>query len=230
MKPSSLLIFSLLFFSTLFSQQRDLNYYLGQAKTNSPLIHKNKNENRIVELDLNQFKSILSKPEINFEANVLFAPIVSHDNNTNQFKGVSDGATNYNGYDLAATDGGQYQAFVSLKQPLFTGRQYRAYSDKADISRQINENSITLTIHELEQVVRYQYILCLKSKIQSQYSLEILKLLEGHLQIMQKLVENAIFKQTDLMFLQIEYQDFEVEYQTFKAEYKNRFRPCLWDC
>ena len=35
-----------------------------------------------------------------------FAPIISHDTNTNRFEWVSAGATNYTGYDLALTDGG----------------------------------------------------------------------------------------------------------------------------
>jgi outer membrane protein TolC len=205
----------------LIAQQRDLNFYLEQAKINSPLINKNKNENKIAELDLKQIKSILSKPEVNFEANVLIAPIVSHDNNSNHLELASDGADNYYGYDLALTEGGQYQAFVSVKQPLFTGSKYQIYSNKADISRQINENSIVLTIHELEQLVSYQYLLCFKSGKQSEISLDLVKELKNQLLIMQKLVENAIYKQTDLILLQIEYQNYEVEYRTFQAEYTN---------
>lgn len=201
------------------AQQRDLNFYLELAKANSPLINKNKNENKIVLLDLQQINSVLSKPEINLVSGVLFAPIVSHDNNTNRFEFVSDGATKYTGYDLAVTEGGQYQALVSVKQPLLNGSNYKAYSDKAGISSRINDNNIALTIHELEQLVRYQYILCVKSKILTDNSLVLLKELQEHLRIMNKLVENAIYKQTDLMVLQIEVQNYESEYKTFDAEY-----------
>jgi len=74
-----------LFSGTLLAQQRDLNYYLEQAKNNSPLINKNKNDNKIAELDLKQIRSILYKPEINLESSVLLAPIVSHDNNSSRF-------------------------------------------------------------------------------------------------------------------------------------------------
>jgi hypothetical protein len=215
-------IFSFLLISAVISinaQQRDLNFYLELAKANSPLINKNKNENKIVLLDLQQINSVLSKPEINLVSGVLFAPIVSHDNNTNRFEFVSDGATKYTGYDLAVTEGGQYQALVSVKQPLLNGSNYKAYSDKAGISSRINDNNIALTIHELEQLVRYQYILCVKSKILTDNSLVLLKELQEHLRIMNKLVENAIYKQTDLMVLQIEVQNYESEYKTFDAEY-----------
>jgi hypothetical protein len=217
-------ILSFLLLSVFFglsAQQRDLNFYLEQAKINSPLINKNKNESKIVALDLKQINSILSKPEVNLISGVMFAPIISHDNNASHFELVSDGATDYTGYDLALTDGGQYQAVVSVKQPLFTGSRYKTFANKASISGQINENNIALTVHELEQIVGYQYILCIKSKMQTINDLSLLKELDEQVIRMQRLVENAIYKQTDLMLLQIEVQNLEAEYKMFQGEYMN---------
>lgn len=205
---------------SLDAQQHDLNFYLEQAKANSPLINKSRNENKIVSLDLQQINRILMKPEINVVSGVTFAPIISHDNNVNRFQLVTGGATSYNGYDLALTDGGSYQAIVSLRQPLLSGSKYRTYAGKADISGQINENNIALTIHEIEQLVGYQYILCIKSLKQSENSLSILNAIEAQLKILQKLVENAIYTQADLIILQIEIQDLVSDYRSFLAEYK----------
>jgi hypothetical protein len=203
----------------LMAQQRDLNYFIEQAKTNSPLINKTRNDNKLVSLDLKQMNSVLMKPEINVLSGVTFAPIISHDNNVNKFELVSAGATSYNGYDLALTDGGQYQAVVSVRQPLLAGSKYRTYEGKAGISGQINDNNIALTIHELEQVVGYQYILCLKSLKQAEISLSLLNALEAQLKILKTLVENAVYKQSDLILLQIEVQDLNSEYRSFNAEY-----------
>jgi hypothetical protein len=202
------------------AQQKDLNFYLEQAKMNSPLINKSKNDNKNVTLDLQQVNSILSKPEINIVSGIMFAPIVSHDNNSSRFEWVSSGATNYTGYDLALTDGGQYQAVVSVRQPLLSGSKFKSYVGKSGISRQINENNISLTIHDLEQVVGYQYLLCLKSKKLANNSLLLLNELIGQLKILQKLVDNAIYKQTDLMLLQIEVQNYLTELQIYKTEYR----------
>ena len=221
MKPFVLVLFFLCLSMCLNAQTRNLDFYLEQAKINSPLINKNKNENKIVELDLDQIKSILSKPEINLESSVLFAPILSHDNHSDRLKWISNGADNYTGYDLATTDGGQYQAFISLKQPLFTNSKLQTYSNRTDLSSQINENKIALTIHELKQLVSYQYLLCLKSKMQADNSLSLLSQLDEQLLIMQKLVENAIYKQTDFMLLQIDYQNYEIAYKTSQSEYEN---------
>ena len=218
---SILFILMLLLSGEIKAQSRNLNYYLEQAKANSPLINKSKNENKLAALDLQQIKSMLSKPEINLEANVLLAPIITHDNNLSRFKLVSEDAGKYYGYDLASTDGGQYQAIVSVKQPLFTSSKYRIYSAKADISHQLNENDIVLTSHELEQLIGNQYIICLKSKLETANSLALLKEIEEQLIIMQKLVEGAIYKQTDLMLLQIEGKNYELAYKTFQSDYKN---------
>ena len=205
----------------LSAQQRDLNFYIEKAKANSPFIHKNINEKKVVELDMEQLRRIYSKPEVTVEAGVLFAPIISHDDNKNQFRLVSKDATDYNGYDLAATDGGQYQAVVSLKQNLFTGSKYKTYQEKADIQNQISDNNIELTYHELENTVKHQYILCLKSEKQSQNSLELIKQVDDELITMQTLVQNAILKKTDLMLLEITKQNYQQEYETFLSEYKN---------
>jgi outer membrane protein TolC len=220
MKP---LLFSIILLLSVNSgaQKPDLNYFLEKAKANSPLINRSKNESLLADLDLKQIQSILSKPEINIESAILFAPIISHDNNRNRFQFVSEGADKYTGYDLAASDGGQYQAVVSVKQPLFTGSKYQAYSDMTDISRRINENNVNLTIHETEQIVTYQYLLCLKSKMEVENSFSIMKELEGQIPVLKKLVENGISRQTDLMLLQIEYKNYDLENRALQSEYRN---------
>ncbi len=201
------------------AQERDLPYYIEQARENSPLINKNRNDKEIIKLDLRQMNSILSKPEINLISGFMFAPIIRHDDSSTRFELVSDGATDYTGYDLAITDGGQYQAMVSLKQPLLGGSKYKTYASKADVSNQINDNNIALTIHELEQAVGYQYILCLKAGKLADNSLSLLRIVEEQVQIMQKLVEQAIYKQTDLMIMQIEVRNYYSEYVMAQAEY-----------
>ncbi|MFA5047245.1 MAG: TolC family protein, partial [Paludibacter sp.] len=222
MKKRCILYYLFIFIAGIIqAQQPDLNYFLDHARTNSPLIQKNKDANKVLILDLKQTEALLKSPEINLESNILFAPIISHDNNTNRFELTSPGATNYSGYDQANTDGGQFQAFISVRQPLLNGSSLKTYSAKSDISRRKNENATTLTIHELEQLVGYQYILCLKSKVQIKNSESVLKLLNDQLQLMQKLVEHAIYKQTDLMLLQIEYQNLELQNKTLDDEFKS---------
>jgi hypothetical protein len=205
----------------VFSQRRDLNFYIEQAKINSPLIHKNKTDTKIIDLDLQQTERVLKSPVISLESSLLFAPIISQDSKLGSFNLSSNGADNYSGYDLSITNGGQYQAFVSLKQPLLGDMNLKVYSAKSDITHQRNYNSTTLTIHEIEQLVGYQYILCLKSKTQIKNGAIILDQLHEQLKILHKLVENAVYKQSDLMLLEIEKENLELTNKSFEDDYKS---------
>ncbi|MDP4238539.1 MAG: TolC family protein [Bacteroidota bacterium] len=221
MNKYSLPIILLFLTGMIYSQQRDLDYYLQQAQQNSPLIQKNKNDRKIIELDLQQTERILKNPEINLESNILFAPIITHTNGSNRLDLVSNGSDSYSGYDLGITNGGQYQAFLSLKQPLLGKSNLKVYSQKSDISRKQLDNSTNLTVHELEQLVSYQYILCNKSKIQIKNGEQLITQLDDQLSIMQQLVDNAVYKQTDLLLLQIERQNVELNNKSFEDDYKN---------
>jgi hypothetical protein len=217
-------LFFVLFFlvtgQTAFSATtRTLDYYLQEAKTNSPLIHRAINDNKVLTLDLRQVKSILMQPQISLDAAVILAPIISHDNGTNQFQLASSNATHYNGYDLAVTNGGQYQAMLSLQQPLFTKPSYHAYEQKASINSEINDNSIRLTKHEIDQLVSHQYLLCVNNAMQLQTSAQLMQDIASQLRIMKPLVANAIYKQTDEMLLQIEYQNYRDMVATQHADY-----------
>jgi outer membrane protein TolC len=201
------------------ASSRNLSYYLQQAEKNSPLIHKAVNDNQVVTLNLQQMKNVLKQPQVSLDASVLLSPIVSHDNGSTRVQLASNGADRYNGYDLAVTNGGQYQALLSVQQPLFTQKSYRNYDRQAAIDRQINDNSIRLTKHEIEQLVSRQYILCITSQLQLDISAEQMKELTEQLQVMHVLVSNAIYKQTDEMLLQLEYQTYKDAYASNRADY-----------
>ena len=201
------------------AQYRNLDFYIGQAKKNSPLINQAKNENKLVYLDLQQMNKILYKPEINLVSGLTFSPIVSHDVGSSGLKLVSRDATDYIGHDLALTDGGQYQALVSLRQPLLTGSKYDAYVAKADISEKINANNISLTEHELEQIVGYQYLFCILSSKEAENMLSLVRDLEDQYKLLEKLVENGVYKQTDLMLMQLELENYNLEYKGYWSDY-----------
>ena len=209
--------------SQLWAQKHNLEYYLEQAKSNSTFIHRNQNEKQLVQLDLEQIKKIYSRPEVTVDAGVLFAPIISRDQKHAQLKlTAKDGDYDkYTGYDLAATDGGQYQGIVSVNQGVFNGRKIETYNDKADIQKQINDNNIELTVHELENAVRHQYLLCLKSKKQADNNLELIRQVDDELTLLKELVKNAIYKQSDLKLLEITRQNYEQAFESFNAEYRD---------
>ncbi len=206
-----------------FSQAHNLNFYLEQAKAHSTYIHQNQSEKQLVKLDMEQIRAIYSRPEVTVDAGILFAPIISRDQNTAQLKlTAKDGDYNkYTGYDLATTDGGQYQGIVSVNQGLFNGKKIDTYKNRAEIQNQIHDNNIQLNEHELENAVRHQYLLCLKSKRQADNNLELAKEVDNEIAIMKDLVRNAIYKQSDLKLLEIARQNYEQNSETFQSEYQD---------
>ena len=201
-------------------QTRDLAYYIGQAGKNSPLINKALNDSKIADLDQQQMNRILTNPEVNLVSGVTLSPIISHDNNSNRFQLASAGAVDYTGHDLALTDGGQYQAMVSVRQPLLGASKLKAYENKSNILQSISNNTVSLTLHEIEQVVGYQYVLCLKAKHQAENSLALRNQMDDQVNVMKRLVENAVYKQTDLIILQIEAQNYESDYRSNLNDYR----------
>jgi outer membrane protein TolC len=220
MKKFSLLLILLTITAINIHAQNDLDYYIEQAKQNSPLIHRSKNESLIAGLDFEQVKILLSRSEVKLEGNFLLAPIFVHDNGTNSFELVSKGASKYTGYDLASTDGGQFQGGVSLVKPLFKSAEINAYSNKSSVLQNQALNDIDITIHELEQLVRYQYIQCEKARKQAESTRSILEQTIEQKDILQKLVDNAIYRKSDLLLFNIAISNYQADYKTFMAEYE----------
>lgn len=201
------------------AQNTTLDYYVSKAVQNSPLINENNNLSKVNLLEYQRLKAIYTKPQIGLTANYLFAPIISDNNNQLKFEANSAGASNYYGYDLGASNGGEYQALLNLTQPLFNSKKYKTATEQVNIETQINENNNKLTQHDIEKIVTDQYILCLQDNKQIHDAETTLHLLTDQQAILKKLVENSIYKQSDLILLNIEYQNYFSQLTTFKSNY-----------
>jgi outer membrane protein TolC len=216
-KPILLL---LLFVANSSFAQNNLEYYINKAKQNSPLVNDSKNQSKANQFDIERLKAFYTKPQIGITANYLFSPIISTDNNKTSFQPNAEGAPNYYGYDLAYSNGGQYSAMLNVTQPLFNGKRYETASEQLNVTSQINQNNSKLTEHDIEKIVTDQYILCLQDNKQTAYAEAMVKLLADQKDILKKLVESSIYKQSDLTLLNIEHQNFLAQLTTFRANYR----------
>lgn len=215
-----LILFILLLMTKGSFAQSNLSYYISAAKQNSPLLFDSKNQSEINGLEAERLKAFYTKPQIGLTANYLFAPIISTENNHVSFEPNPNGADHYFGYDLAASNGGTYQGLITFTQPLFNAGRYEAYAVQTNVLKQINQNNVKLTEHDIEKLVTDQYILCLLDKKQMQFVDTMLLLLRDQTDIVKKLVENSILKQSDLTLLNIEYQNNLGFQTTYKATYR----------
>ena len=152
--------------------QNDLPFYIYQAKANSPLIQDNKNQSEVNKIEIERIKALYTKPQITFNSGIAVAPIINRDNGTSQLQISPGDATNYFGYDIAASNGGIYQGMLNINQPLFNSGKLKMASEQALVANQINQNNIKLSEHDIEKIVGDQYILCLQDIKQTDYMTE----------------------------------------------------------
>jgi outer membrane protein TolC len=217
-------------FSAIAYSQNSLAHYIRLAEQNSPLLHKQANNQKLIALDLKQFKAIYKSLNINLNINTVLAPIISKDGNTNQFEWVSSGSTDYLGYDLGATNGGQYQAMLTVNQPLFTQKYTAAQKYYTDILQEQNLNSIQLTKTELKQTVTHQYILCVQVQKQVENIRNTIQILREQIQQMKALVNAGIYKLIDLKLLEIELENNLIEEERLNSLYLDNYNSLKLLC
>jgi outer membrane protein TolC len=210
--------------------QNRLDYFISQAVNNSPLINENYSLNKVNELEAKRLKAIYTKTQIGITANYLFAPIIATDNNNTVFEPNSGGAVNYYGYDLGASNGGEYRAMVNVTQPLFGTEKYKTAAEQVSIETRMNENNRKLTTHDIGKIVTDQFILCVQDSKQIADAETFVTLLADQKEILIRLIQSGIYKQSDLILLTIEQQNFQAQVETLKANYQRDFLELYTIC
>jgi outer membrane protein TolC len=202
----------------VFSQ--DLSYYIEKGKVNSPLIQDNKNQSEAARLEADRLRALYTKAQVSLTGTYTFAPVISRDNGQSKLDLNPSSAENYTGYDIAASNGGVYQGLLNINQPLFNGNRYKTSVEQTLIGGLINANTIQLTAHDLERFITDQYILCLQDYKQTEYLGNLINIINDQKNVISRLVENGIAKQSDLSLLIIEQKIQLTAFNTFKATYR----------
>jgi hypothetical protein len=102
----------------IYSQSKDINYFLNVSLKNNPSIKTNAN---LVRINLLQNDLIIAqnkKPQIYFSSDYLFAPYFK---NNGRFISITPNPNpDAFGYDPSVTNGGLYEALLNIDIPLLT--------------------------------------------------------------------------------------------------------------
>lgn len=221
-----LIVFSALTLIT-YSQsapKKTLEYYIEYAKENSPLINDYKNQYKVSEYEAQRLKAFYTQSKLEVNGNLLFVPIVSKDNGNTRFQLTPQNAVDYYGYDQGVSSG-NLQAGLTWTQPLFASSSYKAAHQQALVTQDINLNNIQLQGHELQRLVTDQYILCLLDKQKVAFADSILLILNEQENVIQKLAQSAIMKQSDYNLIKIE----KAGYKESKRNYEQSYETHLLD-
>lgn len=202
-----LLLFSLSIASLHSYGQEDgsksLHYYIETAKENSPLIADYRNRTEIEQAELERLKAMYTHSRLELNGDYLFVPIVSKDGGRAAFKWNARSATDYYGYDLGESSG-SFHAGATWTHPLLGRSSYKVAQEQAKINTDMANNRIRMEEHQLERSVTEQYLLCLLDKAQIDFTNSVGTVIGRRMEIVQKLVENGLSKQSDLHLLVIE--------------------------
>lgn len=202
-----LLLFSLSIVSLHSYGQEDgsksLHYYIETAKENSPLIADYRNRTEIEQAELERLKAMYTHSRLELNGDYLFVPIVSKDGGRATFKWNARSATDYYGYDLGESSG-SFHAGATWTHPLLGRSSYKVAQEQAKINTDMANNRIRMEEHQLERSVTEQYLLCLLDKAQIDFTDSVGTVIGRRMEIVQKLVENGLSKQSDLHLLVIE--------------------------
>lgn len=203
MKTSFLLLFYFIFSQYLFSQERNLVFYLSQSKTNSALLADY--QNQITSQDIDH---LLLKSKYGFQVaantDLLYAPII---------KGY--------GYDEVLSNGQQIIALISVRKEIIGKYWVDAFHRTIALNQDSLRNQVKITEATIEKSIIEQYILAYTDQEQLRLSKEIIDLLLNEDEILKKLTQSSVFKQTDYLAFKVNVQQQLLANQQLEIQYKN---------
>ncbi len=200
------------------SGDRTIHYYVETAKKNSPLITDYRNRTEIERAELERLKAMYMHSRVELNGDYLFVPIISKDGGRTAFKWNARSATDYYGYDLGESSGSLH-AGATWTQPLLGRSSYKVAQEQAKINADIVNNHIRMEEHQLERSVTEQYLLCLLDKSQMDFTDSVRAIINRQIDIVKKLVENGLSKQSDLKLLMIEREANVEQYAAARQSY-----------
>jgi outer membrane protein TolC len=202
MKFKFLIILFLILFKS-FSQERDLNFYIQKAQTNSPLLSDLKNQIKSNSIDSLVFRAT-RKPQVSGNLYANYAPLLDSI-----------------GYDTALSNHHTLSALVGVNQKILGKNQINSQANSYKLITDALVLNKKIALKDLNKTIVSQYISASGTSEQITYNKKINALLKSEATILKKLTQNSVYKQTDyLIFLaSIKQQDLVV--LQLKQQYEN---------
>ena len=202
MKHRFYFILLICFFKS-FSQEKDLNYFLVKAQNNAPLLVDIKNQ-----INANMLDSLLTratnKPQLTANLSANYAPVIN---------GV--------GYDEAVTNGQVVSGLVGVNKKVLSHKAINTHADSYKLIKEALVLNKKVALKDLNKVVTAQYITASGSLEQINYNTKIGDLLKQEADILKKLTQSSVYKQTDYLLFSSTVKQQEYTVLQYKQQYQN---------
>ena len=203
MKSCCTILFFISFAVTALAQKKQLDYYVGQAIANSPLLKDYKNQVQSSVYDSLLIKAAY-KPQVTGSSFNAYAPVV---------KGY--------GYDAAITNGGNFNALIGVNKQLLNKKLTGAQFQNLQLQNQSLNNIVQITEQDLKRTITAQYITAYGDQQQINFNKEINTLLLKEEVILKKLTQGNVYKQVDYLSFLVTLQQQELLMKQLEIQFTN---------
>ncbi|MCX6251577.1 MAG: TolC family protein [Bacteroidetes bacterium] len=191
-----------LFTSALRAQEKDIEYFITQGFTSSPLLKDLNNQ-----LRTNSYDSLLVKasfqPQVNVNTSLMYAPIV---------KGY--------GYSEPITNGQQFLMQIAAGQAIFNSKAKNAQYHKFGIENQGITYSVKISKLDLKKAIISQYLTVYGIYNETTFRKNLIQTGEDEEKILKELVNQGYYKQTDYLSFLLELQSITFELTDYEIQYR----------
>ena len=200
------LFISFLFFQMVgYAQSHSLNYFIEQARANSPAISEFNNQVLSNRLDSLLLRSTL-KTQVNFISSNSYAPVI---------KGF--------GYDNAITNGANITDVVQASRNFLTKNNVAAELNAIRLQSLALIDTINLTGQDLLRTISEQYISAYGNQVALDFNQEIYDLLKKEEQVLKTLTQKSVYKQTDYLAFYVTLQQQQFSYLQSQIQYNSDY-------
>ena len=188
-----------------FAQNRSLDYFIQQASQNSPVIKDYQNQILISRIDSQILRASL-RTQVNFLSTNSYAPII---------KGW--------GYDPAITNIANVSGIFQANRNYITPNNLAAQLRTIDLQRRALLDTLRLSQHDLVRTITEQYITAYGDQLAVDFTKEVFDVMKKEDEILKKLTQGNVFKQTDYLNFYITMQQQELTYLQAQNQYEADF-------
>ena len=188
-----------------FCQTHGLDYFLQQAKQNSPDLKDFQNQVLSLQIDSQLLKASLG-PQVNFLSTNSYAPII-----------------NGWGYDEAITNKANISGLIQASRNYLSRGQTIAQYRTIALQRRSLLDTIALSQQDLARSITEQYITAYGDLLAMDFNREVYDLMQREEEALKKLTQANVYKQTDYLTFYVTMQQQELTWLQAQIQYNNDF-------
>ncbi len=192
MRRIQILLLGFFFFQGLNAQQQDLDYFVNQGLRNSPLLKDYQNRLRLAQIDSLRLKAILGL-QVNATSTDSYAPVI-----------------NGWGYDEVKTDIANVSVLAGMTKEIIGNDHLKNKYQAVSLQNRSTSIQGSLSEKDLKKSIISQYILVYGDQQQQALNSDVIAVLRKEEQIVKKLTENGVYKQTEYLSLLVNLRQQEI--------------------